>query len=123
MTLFMASGIVGGSYQLLSKYIEKVRELGRDPTVSYPTREDLDYLSRLVESGSARNLYELLNILAQRFMERVDREAATLAFEELYGYRDEVLAVREVAKQLASWLVEIALSMGMLRLRNVEYLR
>jgi len=123
LTLFMASGIVGGSYQLLSKYIEKVRELGRDPTVSYPTREDLDYLSRLVESGSARNLYELLNILAQRFMERVDREAATLAFEELYGYRDEVLAVREVAKQLASWLVEIALSMGMLRLRNVEYLR
>ncbi len=123
MTLFMASGIVGGSYQLLSKYIEKVRELGRDPTVSYPTREDLDYLSRLVESGSARNLYELLNILAQRFMERVDREAATLAFEELYGYRDEILAVREVAKQLASWLVEIALSMGMLRLRNVEYLR
>ncbi len=115
----LADGSVVGDYSLLFKYWEKARKLRGEEAARGAVLggEDFRYLENLI--GRVKRLSDLLDVLTEYFMERVDPEAARQAYVEAYGVEiDAYEAARRVARILAGWLVEAAKSTGMLRLRG-----
>lgn len=124
MMPFMASGRLVKDYKLLMKYFEKLRELGLDASRHYPTSQDIEVIKRGVERGEIKSVAEALNILVQRFKERIDPVIAKKAFEECMGVEvDEATAVNEVAKLLAYWTLEMSEGLGLIKLVGTEVIR
>ncbi len=119
---FMASGIIVKNYRMLIEYFNELKRMGIDPRDSYPRSEDLELVKNLASHN--KNLYDLLNELKDRIRKRVVVEAAIKAYRASTGVEPTPSeAVDEVAKLIAGWVIEIAANLGIIKLKNIEYLR
>jgi hypothetical protein len=115
-SLFMASGKLLKDQRLLLKYFEYLDKMGVDRSYSIPSSEDLNFLEKAVYEGRL-NLLEVLIVLKRRFISRVYREAASKAVEDIFGEKaEDELAIDMVAKDLATWTLEIAEALGIIKL-------
>jgi len=123
--IFLGSGRLVKSYDLLMKYFEKLRSMGVDPSNSYPRGEDLGEVKRLVERGSIKSLEDAVRYLMEKFKPRVVSEAAVEAVKEVVGVEPSAeAAIEQIARLLALWTLEIGESMGLIRIVGAEkYLR
>jgi len=124
-SVFLGSGKLVKDYTLIIKYFEKLRELGIDPDSSYPRGEDLEEVKKLVEQGAVKSLEEALNVLKERFKQRIAKEAAVEAVREVLGAEIGAdAAVEHVARLLALWTLEMGENMGIIKIVGAErYLR
>jgi len=112
----MASGKLLKDQRLLLKYFEYLDKMGIDRSYSIPSSEDLNFLEKAVYEGRL-NLLEVLIVLKRRFISRVYREAASKAVEDIFGEKaEDELAIDMVAKDLATWTLEIAEALGIIKL-------
>jgi len=114
-----ANGSVVGDYTPLIKYLEEARKRKGEAHVDdvVPRGEDLEYVKKIVESGTV-SLAELLQILTNKFYSRVDGEVAKHVLETCRGvsYTEEEARI-EIAKLLAGWCIEICSTLGIVKLR------
>ncbi|WP_440059583.1 hypothetical protein ACSU1N_00005 [Thermogladius sp. 4427co] len=113
----LASGRVVEDYGPLLKYVELARQRGLKPESYSLTREDIDYVSRLVIEKI--DLASLLSDLKRNFMKRLDCGLASEAYRES---KSIALGEREACEMLASiyagWLIEACETLGILRIRE-----
>lgn len=111
-----ATGEIVGDYGLLFKYWELCGEEERDKAML--SNKDFEDLRRLVDAGY-RRLSDILELLEERMLSRVDPAKAREAFKQYYGVDvDPETARRRIARLLASWLVEAGSTWKILRLRG-----
>jgi len=113
---FFADASIVSNYRLLFKYWEIVREDRDLFEKAFLNKSDFDYLKEIVETMPGIDVASLLNMLVNRFIDRVNCEKAYRAYIETYGLNiDEKDACREVARILAGWLIEAGRNTGILK--------
>ncbi len=115
---FFADGSIIGEYKLLFEYWRILREKHRENMLdkAFLKREDFEYIRLLINIRKKMNLQELLDKLTDKFLERIDPDAAQEAFKNVYGIEiDREYARRKIAYVLAGWLIEAARNTGILK--------
>lgn len=110
-----STGRLGGGFRLLKAYVD---EAGPEGIV--PDRAVFDTIRSIASTGS--KVEDVVMVVAELFIDKIDPAAAARAYRRVYGVGvggDE--AVRAVAKEVAMWAVEMAETLGVIRLRG--YLR
>ncbi len=107
-----ATGKLGGEFRLLKAYID---EAGAEGIV--PERDIFDTIRSMASLGSTAD--KVINAVAEAFMKKIKPTAAVRAYRRVYGVEvGEDDAVRAVAREAAAWAIEIAESLGLIRLRG-----
>lgn len=107
-----ATGKLGGEFRLLRAYID---EAGAEGIV--PERDVFDTIRSMASLGSTAD--RVIDAIAEAFIKKVDLVAAVRAYRRVYGV--EVSggeAARAVAREAAAWAIEMAESLGVIRLRG-----
>jgi len=112
----LADGSVVGSYEPLFRYWEAAKRRGLEElTIG---SEELEYVEERVRREGRVNLLQLLNELAERFLPRVDPEAAREAFESLGLRLAPEEARRRIAEILAGWALEAARALSIVEFKG-----
>ena len=107
-----ATGKLGGGFRLLRAYIE---EAGAEGIV--PERDVFDVIRSKAVAGSTAG--EVIEVVAEMFKEKITPSAAVRAYRKVYGVEvGEGEAVEAVAREAAAWAIEMAESLGMIRLKG-----
>lgn len=115
---FFADSTIVGDYKPLIKYWELVRFDRELLDKAFLNRSDFEYLKEVVESNPGISVAELLDLLINRFIPRINCEYARKAYVEIYSIdTSEIEACRNIAKILAGWLVEAGRNTGILKYR------
>ena len=112
----LADGSVVESYEPLYKYWEAAKRRGIEE--ARITSEDLELVREIVERGGKVSLYELLETLAERMLERVDEGAAAEAYASLGIELPRDLARKRIAEILAGWAIEACQTLNMVSIRG-----
>lgn len=113
-----ADGSIVGDYRPLLKYLELAdsRGISREGLV---IREDLDLLSQVLRNQERVSLKELLDMLTNRVINRLNCSLALEAFREVYRLDlDEDLACRKMAEIVSGWIIEMGKTFGIVTLRE-----
>ena len=112
----LADGSVVGSYEPLFRYWEAAKRRGLEKlTIG---SEELKYVEERVRREGRVNLLQLLSELAERFLPRVDPEAAREAFESLGLRLAPEEARRRIAEILAGWALEAARALSIVEFKG-----
>ena len=112
----LADGSVVGSYEPLFRYWEAAKRRGlEEPTIG---SEELKYVEERVRREGRVSLPQLLSELAERFLPRVDPEAAREAFESLGLRLAPEEARRRIAGILAGWALEAARALSIVEFKG-----
>lgn len=112
----LADGSVVGSYEPLFRYWEAAKRRGLEElTIG---SEELKYVEERVRREGRVNLLQLLSELAERFLPRVDPEAAREAFESLGLRLAPEEARRRIAEILAGWALEAARALSIVEFKG-----
>jgi hypothetical protein len=112
----LADGSVVGSYEPLFRYWEAAKRRGLEElTIG---SEELKYVEERVRREGRVNLLQLLSELAERFLPRVDPEAAREAFESLGLRLAPEEARRRIAGILAGWALEAARALSIVEFKG-----
>ena len=102
-----ATGRITPDYSILFEYWRVAREREREDLVEKAMLGEDDYELLREKASTTRRLGDLLEILEDIMVERVDPDIAVEAVARATGSRvDSETARRLVARLLASWLVE-----------------
>jgi len=112
----LANGSIVGSYEPLFKYWERVKEKGGEELII--GREELELIERRVREEGRVSLLQLKNELVQRFLPRVDPDAAREAFGSLGVQLDASEARRMIAEIFAGWALEAARMLGIVEFKG-----
>ena len=112
----LADGSVVGSYEPLFRYWEAAKRRGLEElTIG---SEELKYVEERVRREGRISLLQLLSELAERFLPRVDPEAAREAFESLGLRLAPEEARRRIAEILAGWALEAARALSIVEFKG-----
>lgn len=112
----MATGKVISDYTPLMEYLRLLSQEERE--VFLPTSKDIDALINKVKAGNM-NLNELLEELAVSLIERVIPSKAHEAVKRAWHVEyDPDRASKEIARELAGWIIELADVLGAIRLKH-----
>lgn len=112
----LADGSVVGSYEPLFRYWEAAKRRGLEElTIG---SEELKYVEERVRREGRVSLLQLLSELAERFLPRVDPEAAREAFESLGLRLAPEEARRRIAGILAGWALEAARALSIVEFKG-----
>jgi len=112
----LADGSVVGSYEPLFRYWEAAKRRGLEElTIG---SEELKYVEERVRREGRVSLLQLLSELAERFLPRVDPEAAREAFESLGLRLAPEEARRRIAEILAGWALEAARALSIVEFKG-----
>lgn len=116
----LATGSLGVDYEILRRYFEVARELGRDPSSVLLTSDDLNYLRVSVNTSSSRDLDTIISLLVNRFIDRIDPLVASETYRRFLGVEhiDQDTAVRMFARVLAVWCIEAGETLGYVRIHG-----
>lgn len=107
-----ATGKLGGEFRLLRAYIENA---GTKEIV--PERNIFDLIRSMALVGST--VEEVINAVTEIFIKKIEPSAALRAYRTVYGVEvSEEETVRAVAREAAAWAIEMAESLGVIRLRG-----
>lgn len=107
-----ATGKLGGEFRLLRAYIENA---GSEEIV--PERNIFDLIRSMALVSST--VEDVINAVAETFLKKIKPYAAVRAYKRVYGVEvNEDEAVRAVAREAAAWAIEMAESLGVIRLRG-----
>ena len=123
----LASGKIIKDYRILFEYCKIYKkEKGAKAEEVLLDRKDFDYLKKLVQEGIIK-AGELLNRLSVYYEEKIDPEIAVKAYAVTYGIEyskvDKDLAVHELSRTLAGWLIEASEKLGILEIKGYSYRR
>ena len=107
----LGDGSIVSDYDPLFKYWELAREMRREELIDKAMlkNNDFKYIEELIQRERF-NLLELLNILEDYFLHRVDGEVAKEAYSRVYGVDiDPLEARRRLARILGGWLIEASI--------------
>ncbi len=114
--LFLSSGKIVKDYRILQKYFEILDEMNIDKASALPSSEDIELIRRLIKEGK-RNLLELIDALTLKFIPKINTEAAIRAYKEVLDIEIQPnTAISHIARDLAGWTLEIAESLGIIRI-------
>lgn len=114
--LFLSSGKIVKDYRILQRYFEILDEMNIDRASALPSSKDIELVLKMVKEGK-RNLLELLNALALRFIPRINAEAAIRACREMLSIEMQSdAAISHIARDLAGWTLEIAENLGIIKI-------
>ncbi len=121
----LASGKIIENYSLLFEYCRiHEKEKGVRAEDILLNRRDFDYIRKLVQEG-VRNVGELLSRLAYYYKSKIDSNIAVKAYANTYNIDvNEVskdIAVNELARILAGWLIEASENLGILEIKGYFY--
>ncbi len=111
----LASGRVVKDYRPLMRFLKELPSNIRNEVL--PTSDDLEFVKSLAKSST--NLAGLLNSVKERVRSRVAKHAGMVRriVREAWGVDlSEELAVEEVSKELAGWVIEISETLGYIRI-------
>ncbi len=112
----MASGKVIRDYGPLMEYLRLLSQEERE--VFLPSSRDIDRLINKVRGGNT-DLNELLEDLTSTLIERVNHAKACEAIKRAWHVEYDVeWASKEIARELAGWIIELAEGLGSIRLRH-----
>jgi DNA-directed RNA polymerase subunit F len=112
----LADGSVVGSYEPLFRYWEAAKRRGLEElTIG---SEELKYVEERVRREGRVSLLQLLSELAERFLPRVDPEAAREAYESLGLRLAPEEARRRIAEILAGWALEAARALSIVEFKG-----
>jgi hypothetical protein len=115
---FFADASIVGDYKPLYKYWELLRRRGRSVEKAMLNNEDFRFLEEVVNATPGLDVESLLNMLTNRFLERIDCKLAIEAYREAYNIvLSEDDACKKLARILAGWLIEAGKNTGILRLK------
>ncbi len=115
----LATGKLGGDYNLLKIYYETALRRGVSPDKIIFNSEDLYYLRVIAENSVSKDLGTVIDLLTKRFVDRIDPSAAQETIEKYLGTKiDPETAVNMIAKILAIWCIEAGESLGYIKLRD-----
>ena len=107
-----ATGKLGGGFRLLRAYIDEA-----GPKGIVPDEGVFDVIRSMASIRSTAE--EVIEAVARLLINKVDPLAAVRAYRRVYGVDvDEGEAVRTVAREAAAWAIEVAESLGMIRLHG-----
>ncbi len=113
--LMLASGKLS-SYKVLLSYLNLLDD--KEKSRFLPRSSDLEYIKKLIEEGFNR-LDEIINELVKYLKERVNPDLACEAVKKALGIQlGTEEAITYVAKELASWIIEISESLNVVRIRG-----
>jgi len=114
-----ASGKITSDYSILFEYWKVAREKGREDLIEGSMLSEDDYKLLVEEAGKSPRLDDLLEALADKFLDRIDPDIAVEAVRRATGATVESETARRlVARLLASWLVEAGEYWNMIRFRG-----
>ncbi|HIQ55577.1 MAG TPA: hypothetical protein EYH59_02695 [Pyrodictium sp.] len=112
-----ATGQIVADYEPLFRYWEAAPQQVREKAML--SNDDFEFLRRVVDEGRVSNLGELMDMLEERFLERIDVDVARRVLSEYYGVPfDPEYARRRLARLLAGWLIEAGTTWKILSLRG-----
>ncbi len=107
-----ATGKLGGEFRLLRAYIDEA-----GPKEIVPDEGVFGIIRSMAVTGSTAA--EVIEAVAGLFINRIDPLAAVRAYKKVYSVEvGEDEAVRAVAREAAVWAIEVAESLGIIRLRG-----
>lgn len=112
----LANGSLVGDYEPLFRYWERVREKGGEELTL--SREELELIERRVRERVRLSLLQLRDELVQRFLPRVDPEAAVEAFSSLGIQLEAGEARKRIAEIIAGWTLEAARTLGIIEFKG-----
>ncbi|MEM2009461.1 MAG: hypothetical protein QXV51_01265 [Thermosphaera sp.] len=116
--LFMASGRVVSSYQLLLEYYKLCKEYTGQQCDPIPSTDDLKELEALLKSGDELTLSDIMDYFEKKYVGKISeipaRDACRIYFKIEVS---QEYCKREIARLVSGWLIEIAENLGMLRLK------
>jgi len=102
----LADGSIVGSYEPLFRYWEAAKKRGLEEVAI--GREELEFIERRVRGSGRVNLLQLRSEVTERFLPRINPEAAKEAFESLGMRLTPEEARQKIAEILAGWALEAA---------------
>jgi len=113
--LMLASGKLS-SYRILTAYLNILDKKERDKAL--PKTKDLEYVRMLIDEG-IRRLDEIIRELSENLKGRINGYYAKKAVKDVLGLDvDETEAKDYVAKELASWILEISENLNIIKLKG-----
>ncbi len=115
---FFADASIVGDYKPLYKYWEILKKKSLPLDKAILNRDDFKFLEEVIKTTPGLDVASLLNMLINRFIERIDCKLAVQAYREAYGIElSEEEACKNLARILAGWLIEAGKNTGILKLR------
>jgi len=101
---------------LIARYSDLLRRKGLHDALDRvaPDRSILDLIASMAGGSAA----EALEKLSRTVEERLDRKTAAEAYAEIAGVYDDELAVKSLARHIASWYLKLAEELGVIALRS-----
>ncbi len=113
--LMLASGKLS-SYRILTTYLNILDKKERDRVL--PKTKDLEYVRMLIDEG-IRRLDEIIKELSENLKGRINGYYAKKAVKDVLGLDvDEIEAKNYVARELASWILEISENLNIIKLKG-----
>ena len=107
-----ATGKLGGEFRLLRAYID---EAGTEDII--PESWVFEKIKSIASAGTSAE--DAIRVIAESFIDKIDPSAAADAYTRVYGVRvSEEEAVKAVAREAAAWVIEVAESLGVIKLRG-----
>lgn len=115
---FFADASIVGDYKPLYRYWEILKKKNLSPDKAILNQDDFRFLEEIIKSTPGLSLEDLLNMLINRFIDRIDCRIAVEAYKETYNIDlSEDEACNNLARILAGWLIEAGKNTGILKLR------
>mgnify|MGYP000356630724 CR=1 FL=1 len=113
--LMLASGKLS-SYRILIAYLNILNKEERDKVL--PRAKDLEYVRMLIDEGINR-LDEIIKELSENLKDRINGYYAKKVIKDVLGLDvNESEAKRFVAKELASWILEISENLNIIKIKG-----
>lgn len=118
----LADGSIVADYKPLFKYWELAKKRSRElANKAVLSRGDLELLQEIIRgaAGTRLSLADLLDLLVEKIMPRIDPDIAYEAIREVYGIELEKRdAQQRVARIVAGWIVEAGKTWGIIRIKG-----
>jgi len=115
---FLASGKLVGDYSLLVKYLEICHERAGECMDVLPSRSLLDLLVEEVNREKV-SFADIVGKLGKELAEKINCGVVVEAYRAIYGVEASCEEVKGILlRQLVAWYLELAESLGLLKLRE-----
>jgi hypothetical protein len=113
--MFLSSGKLVKNPQLITRYVEELRNRGLNPLTIVPGHEELEMVERAAKERIC--VLKIVEELIEHFKNRiVGVLAKNIVKEVLKEEVDEETAAYLIAKELAAWVLEIAESLNIVKI-------
>ena len=101
-------------YRPLLKYLDLLTPSQRNEVL--PSNKDFEVVSAMALTG-VRKLTQIMQELARLRIKAIDEELAVEAIRRAWGVElDGEMAVKEISKEIAGWVLEICEGLGLIKL-------